>query len=211
MAEIKTIARSVAYSLLHPLTTNAIAHASACVTTQILATPAYAAASSVGLYLAMDVGKGGRVAEVNVDGVAEAAFADGKEVYLPRIVGKSGVPLSMARVESWEEYNHLPEKRWGIPQPSQDAPVASSLDLVVVPGLFYHPESGMRCGRGGGYYDATLTSLGFPPTIGVGFDVSDWSGMVDHVSHRLGHPVDAFPSDDNDVVLDTIILGPTVE
>src|SRR6185436_10748660 len=54
----------------------------------------------------------------------------------------------------------------GIMTPRPDWPVASSIDVFVVPGVGFGLD-GSRLGRGAGYYDATLAR--FPSAVKVGF------------------------------------------
>jgi len=57
----------------------------------------------------------------------------------------------------------------GFCQPSDDSPIADSLDVVVVPALAVDPR-GHRLGYGAGYYDRALAAMQSTTSIAVAFD-----------------------------------------
>ncbi len=64
----------------------------------------------------------------------------------------------------------LEDAGYGFAEPPRDAPIPSSLDVVVVPALAVDP-AGHRIGYGAGYYDRTIPKFAPPAiTIGVAFD-----------------------------------------
>jgi len=210
-ATCKIAVRAAANSLLASISPVDIASESADVAARVLAHPAYAGATSVAMYVSME-------RELDISAVARDAFASGKRVYLPRMVGK-GKPLQMAAVDGWDEFCNLPETVWGIPQPGPDAPVADHVDLVLVPGLVFDPLALTRCGRGAGYYDRTLSGMAAaaatsdaPPPfkLAVGLSCAAWAVVQRALASSDGTPVpDALPITEYDVLMDDVLLGAT--
>lgn len=86
----------------------------------------------------------------------------GKDLLLPRCLPGHGLELRRYRGEG-----HLLRHRYGMLEPDDSCPVVSpdQVHLALVPALCYD-ETGMRLGRGGGYYDRFLTA--FPgKTLGL--------------------------------------------
>jgi len=63
----------------------------------------------------------------------------------------------------------LEEAGYGFAAPAADAPVATELDVVVVPAIAVDP-TGHRIGYGAGYYDRTLPKHPAATSIAVAFD-----------------------------------------
>jgi 5-formyltetrahydrofolate cyclo-ligase len=84
----------------------------------------------------------------------------------------------------------LVERGLGFAEPPPDAPEATPLDAIVVPGLAFDAR-GHRLGYGAGYYDKTLPRYR-PPAIAVGvaFDFQ--------LAAEL-------PTDDSDVAVDRVV------
>ncbi|MDH4198950.1 MAG: hypothetical protein OEV66_01075 [Spirochaetia bacterium] len=70
------------------------------------------------------------------------------DIYIPRIQGEQLIPVSL----STGEIDSI-----------------SSMDFIIVPGLFITKE-GIRLGRGGGYYDRLLSGYPRNKTVFIGFD-----------------------------------------
>lgn len=85
----------------------------------------------------------------------------GKTLLLPRVEGET---ISLRSVGSMEE---LTPGAWGIMEPAANAPVVKpeKVDLLIVP-LEGIDHSGMRLGKGGGYYDRLLKNAACP-TLGA--------------------------------------------
>ena len=80
-------------------------------------------------------------------------WPDGKTIILPRVVG------SQVRLHLVENSEVLVAGSFGILEPAPNAPVAlARADIILVPGLAFD-LSGVRLGRGGGFYDRLLTNF----------------------------------------------------
>lgn len=117
----------------------------------------------------------------------EPAFLDpwpqSKTLIFPRVVGES---LSLHLVSQPEQ---LVEGRFGLREPAEELPcVGEPGVLILVPGVAFD-RSGMRLGRGAGYYDRLLSGYS-GVKAGLCFD------------EQL---VDAVPGEDHDVRMDYII------
>jgi len=95
----------------------------------------------------------------------------GKRVVLPRVISESGMEL--------REYcpDRMVSGAFGILEPGVDCPSVdpSEVGIAIVPGLAFD-RTGMRLGRGKGYYDRLLPLL-HCPLVGVCYSVS----VVDEV------------------------------
>ncbi len=115
---------------------------------RVAALPAFAAARTVALYLAMG-------AEVDPAGIARRARAAGKRLAWPRVEPEA-TRLAFA---AGAPGDFVPGPG-GTRQPPPDAaPIPlEEIDLMLVPGLAFD-VSGHRLGRGRAHYDATLAAL----------------------------------------------------
>jgi 5-formyltetrahydrofolate cyclo-ligase len=112
--------------------------------------------------------------EINLWPLVQEGIDLGKEIALPRFVAGTGV-YEVARIEGCSE--GLTKGRYGIVEPVASAVVVDvkQLDLVLVPGVAFD-TSGVRLGRGGGYYDRLLHGA-VGVKCGVAFEEQMVSGI----------------------------------
>jgi 5-formyltetrahydrofolate cyclo-ligase len=105
--------------------------------------------------------------EVDPAEIARRALARGVRVAYPR-VGHADRRLAFALCAPAD----LVRGRLGAAEPPPGAPAVDPAEVgcVVMPGIAFS-EDGLRLGRGGGYYDATLPHLAGAARIGLAFDV----------------------------------------
>jgi 5-formyltetrahydrofolate cyclo-ligase len=160
-------------ALSRPGAAAAAATAGQAIAEQVLALPAFAAASSIGIYITCE-----RLREVDTGAVLAAALQQGKRCYVP-LVQDSASNMQLLHIGSLQDLHPAPP--FGILEPGasgadgsprEDALQAPGLlDVLVMPGLAFD-RSGGRLGRGGGYYDkyvsalvARARQLGRPPPL----------------------------------------------
>lgn len=116
---------------------------------RVLSLPAYAAASSIFLYIAMPT-------EPDTRAILSRALSDGKRVYVPKCVSKTEMLAVRIRSEA-----DLAPGAYGIPEPIDctETTGPDALDLLIVP-CVAASEDGKRLGHGAGYYDRFLTQSG---------------------------------------------------
>lgn len=105
--------------------------------------------------------------EVDTHDFINSLLADGKTVYLPKVVSNETIVL--CRYIGAES---LSQGAFGIMEPV-GSPMSDDevIDVVLVPGMAFDAD-GNRLGRGKGYYDRFLSSLNppHPLLVGVCFD-----------------------------------------
>ncbi len=133
---------------------------------KVLHSSAYQQAQYIGAYLSMPE-------EVNVKAIIEAAWADGKHIYLPVVTGWDK-PLQFA---PYTPASILIKDALDIKIPDIDKThylPAEQLDLVITP-LVAFDEKRNRIGMGGGFYDRTFAfkadGSGKPVLLGVAFEI----------------------------------------
>ena len=97
-------------------------------------------------------------------------LADGKNIYLPRVVGDDLEIVPYLGAESLDDNN-----QFHIGEPVGEAVDPSCLELIIVPAVALD-RKGNRLGRGKGFYDRLLSTTS-SPTIGVACDFQ----LVDEV------------------------------
>ncbi len=125
--------------------------------------------------------------EVDTHALIDELLADGKTVYLPKVV--SDEEMVLCRYTGAES---LQQGAFGIMEPVGAQIVADEvIDVVLVPGMAFDGD-GNRLGRGKGYYDRFLRSFSRPrpQLIGVCFDFQK---------------VDVVPTEPTDVQVDVVI------
>jgi len=81
----------------------------------------------------------------------------------------------------------LEEAGYGFAEPAADAPVATELDVVVVPAIAVDP-TGHRIGYGAGYYDRTLPKHPTATSIAVAYDwqlIAEVPALPDDVAVKV--------------------------
>ena len=102
--------------------------------------------------------------EVRTAPIIERAWADGKRVAVPKVVGDDMVFIWI------DSFDALGEGYYNIPEPIEDGPVADDeTALILMPGLVFDPE-GHRVGYGGGFYDRFLEREPHHPLVALCYD-----------------------------------------
>ena len=103
--------------------------------------------------------------EVRTNPIIQQAWADGKRVAVPKVVGDEMVFIW---IDSFEGL--APQGAFHILEPIEDGPVASDeTALILMPGLAFDPQ-GHRVGYGGGYYDRFLEKEPDHPLVALCYD-----------------------------------------
>ena len=103
--------------------------------------------------------------EVRTNPIIEQAWADGKRVAVPKVVGDEMVFIW---IDSFEGL--APQGAFHIMEPIEDGPVADDeRALILMPGLAFDPQ-GHRVGYGGGYYDRFLENEPDHPLVALCYD-----------------------------------------
>ncbi len=150
----------------------AIIDDSARIMEQLYETDAYKNASCI--YAYMDYNK-----EVMTRALCERAWADGKQVAVPKVHGKDMIYYILTTFDQLEEgYFHIPEPAYGDVADCEDA-------LMILPGVAFDKNL-HRVGYGGGFYDRYLEKHTNHTTCAVAFEFQ-------LVEEAPAEPTDIFP------------------
>ncbi len=87
--------------------------------------------------------------EIMTQDIIQEALSEGKEVFLPKVVGKN---IEFRKIES---VNNLENGSFDIMEPRNECPIDNNLDVILVPTVGISPK-GVRLGYGHGFYDRFL-------------------------------------------------------
>jgi 5-formyltetrahydrofolate cyclo-ligase len=162
VADVKKYLRKVLTECRRALPQAYVASASRRIQLQLLESKLYQATSTIVLYSAKDN-------EVGTDLLLADALRTHRQVLLPRVIPEFR-ELALVPVRDRTE---LVPGSFGLLEPvgTEIVPVAKlGAALFCVPGVAFSP-AGQRLGRGGGYFDRTLTAVG-PGTVTAGLAYS---------------------------------------
>lgn len=139
--------------------------------------------------------------EVNTHALIDELVAEGKTVLLPKVTGADTMEVRryMGRADLQEGAFHIMEP---VGELFTDY---ASIDLILVPGLAFD-TAGHRLGRGRGYYDRFLRTMGTVPAVR---SAADYRGTVPSV-RTIGlcfdfQKVDEVPVDVYDIPVDRLV------
>jgi len=191
--------RRVMRSRLGELTAEQARAAGAAIADRLARSELWHEATRVGVFAS-------RSDEVDTSLLIERILCAGKQLLLPRTTDSDGLEFVAVA-----DVSQLRAGRFGIREPSPESPVVrpDQTTLLLVPGLAFDRDGG-RLGRGGGYYDRTLTRLLGrelrPILIGAGFSFQ----LVERVPMTtLDVRLDGVVSDEELVETDTSLARRT--
>ena len=134
-------------SRLRKLSPEERSHQSKTIFKKLISTDFFKKSKTLSLYLNMP-------SEVDTNDLLKYCFDSGKRCFIPHYTEKD---MKMVLLKDLQDYDNLQLTAWNIKQPSDDEIRVDimdegHLDLIVVPGLGF-TRSGLRLGRGKGYYD----------------------------------------------------------
>lgn len=124
--------------------------------------------------------------EIDTKPIIDYALTIGKDIYVPKTYPKRQMAFA-----KYQGMDVLEKTKFGVYEPTADAEFIdkATIDLMIVPGLFFRPD-GYRVGHGGGFYDIFLAdypgnkiSLAFPGMVSdrVTFEIDDFDIPVDEI------------------------------
>jgi len=87
--------------------------------------------------------------EILTQDIMQEALSNGKEIFLPKVIGKE---MEFRKIV---DFGSLERGSFDIMEPRDECPVNNNLDIILVPTVGISP-SGVRLGYGQGYYDKFL-------------------------------------------------------
>ncbi|MHA7646927.1 5-formyltetrahydrofolate cyclo-ligase [Nitrosopumilus sp. S4] len=103
---------------------------------------AYKNAKKIGLYYPIG-------SEMLTQDIIQEIISEGKDVFLPKVVGKN---LEFRKIS---DFSSLEKGNFDIMEPKDDCPADNNLDVIIVPTVGISPD-GVRLGYGHGFYDRFL-------------------------------------------------------
>jgi len=102
----------------------------------------YRNAKKIGMYYPIG-------SEIMTQDIIQEALSEGKEVFLPKVIGKN---IEFRKIES---VSNLENGAFDIMEPRNECPINNNLDVILVPTVGISPK-GVRLGYGHGFYDRFL-------------------------------------------------------
>lgn len=87
--------------------------------------------------------------EMLTQDIMQEALSEGKEIFLPKVIGKN---IEFRKIE---RFSNLENGSFDIMEPRSECPVDNNLDVILVPTVGISPK-GVRLGYGHGFYDRFL-------------------------------------------------------
>lgn len=88
--------------------------------------------------------------EIQTQDIIQEVLASGKEMFLPKVIGKE---MEFRKIS---DFSSLEKGSFEIMEPRKECPIENNLDVIIVPIVAISP-SGVRLGYGHGYYDRFLS------------------------------------------------------
>lgn len=193
----KSVAEKLSQLSVHTIKTESDENANA-----LTSLPEYVEAQNIAVYLHLDHG------EARTDSIIAKIFADGKSLFLPKIVPlgniepqfpKQKTHLAMKQVKSQDEIDALTPKgpyKLREPETGDDCFTKGGLDLIILPAVAY-TKARERLGHGKGFYDSFIqehiqVTGTKPKLVGIG------------LSPQL---VESIPTESHDECLDAVVVA----
>lgn len=103
--------------------------------------------------------------EVDITELLLQAWREGRQVAVPRVIGRRVMEFYPIR-----EFSDLEEGTFGVREPKGGEPVDIREALMVMPGAVFDEQCN-RIGYGGGYYDVYLEAHSGHPTVAAAFEL----------------------------------------